>query len=73
MKSQFACARAQFGLARALRRGILLAIAAGLVAVPAASAVTYPVAGGNGFDTDAQGWSGVEATCSPSFGGLCSE
>jgi Ca2+-binding RTX toxin-like protein len=73
MKSQFASARAQFGLARALRRGILLAIAAGLVAVPAASAVTYPVAGGNGFDTDAQGWSGVEATCSPSFGGLCSE
>ncbi len=73
MKSQFACARAHFALVRALRRGALLAVAAGLIAVPSASAVTYPVAGGNGFHTNAEGWSGIAASCTPSLGGLCTE
>jgi Ca2+-binding RTX toxin-like protein len=73
MKSQFALARAQVVLARAIRRGILLAVSAGLIAVPTAAAVTYPTEGGNGFDGDAQGWSGTDATCSPNAGGLCTE
>jgi Ca2+-binding RTX toxin-like protein len=72
MKSQFAPARAQVVLARAIRRGIL-ATSAGLIAVPAASAVTYPTEGGNGFDGDAQGWSGTEATCSPNVASTCTE
>jgi Ca2+-binding RTX toxin-like protein len=71
MKSQFAPARAQVVLARAIRRGVLLGVAAGLSAVPAANAVTYPVAGGNGFATGPEGWTGTTATCSPVP--LCSE
>jgi Ca2+-binding RTX toxin-like protein len=73
MKSQFAHARPRIGLGRALRRGIALAAAVGLVAVPSAGAVTYPVSGGNGFDTDAQGWTGATATCDPNVAGLCTE
>jgi Ca2+-binding RTX toxin-like protein len=73
MQSQLARARSPIGLARALRRGILLAVTAGLVAVPAANAATYPVAGGNGFDSNAEGWTGVTATCSPNAGSLCTE
>ncbi len=73
MKSQFALLQAPGALARALRRAILLAIAVGLVAAPAAGAVTYPQAGGNGFDADAQGWTGVTATCTPTVGSLCTE
>jgi len=60
-------------LARAIRRGILLAVSAGLIAVPTAAAVTYPTEDGNGFDGDAQGWSGTVATCNPNVGGLCTE
>jgi Ca2+-binding RTX toxin-like protein len=73
MSSQFEHARSRFGIARALRRGIALAVAVGMVAVPSAGAVTYPQSGGNGFDTDAQGWSGVTATCDPAIAGLCTE
>jgi hemolysin type calcium-binding protein len=71
MKWQFASGRAQFGLVRALRRGILLAVAAGLVAASSAGAVTYPKAGGNGFTTGLEGWSGTLATCNPPL--LCTE
>jgi RTX calcium-binding nonapeptide repeat (4 copies) len=71
MNSQFACARARDGLARALRRGVLLAIATGLLAVPSASAVTYPAASGSGFTTGTEGWTGTLATCSPNI--LCTE
>lgn len=73
MKSQLAPARAHVVLARAIRRGIFLAVAAALLAVPSASAVTYPTEGGNGFDGDAQGWSGTNATCSPNVAGVCTE
>jgi Ca2+-binding RTX toxin-like protein len=73
MKSQFAHVRPRFGLGRALRRGIALAAAVGLVAVPSAGAVTYPQSGGNGFDTNAEGWTGTTATCNPTVGSLCTE
>jgi hypothetical protein len=49
--------------ARALKKGLLVAGLASLAAVPAASAATYPVEGGNGFQSDAQGWTGVTAEC----------
>jgi Ca2+-binding RTX toxin-like protein len=71
MKSNSACARAYFTLARVLRRGVLPALAAGLIAVPSAGAVTYPVDGGNGFDQTPESWSGTAASCSPSL--LCAE
>jgi hypothetical protein len=71
MSSQFALVRARFRLRRALGRGFLLASAVGLVAVPAANAVTYPVAGGNGFSGGPEGWTGTTATCTPVP--LCSE
>jgi Ca2+-binding RTX toxin-like protein len=71
MRSQFAFARVRFGLARSLRRGILAAGVAGLAVAPAAHAVSYPVAGGNGFDSNAQGWTGITATCTPNMGSLC--
>jgi Ca2+-binding RTX toxin-like protein len=73
MESHSARARARFGRARAICTGILLAVSVGLLAVPSASAVTYPVAGGNGFDTNTEGWSGVTATCSPNAGSMCTE
>jgi hypothetical protein len=71
MKWQFASARARFGLARALRRGILLAVATGLVAASSAGAVTYPKAHGNGFDRNLQRWKDESAGCNPSLVGLC--
>jgi hypothetical protein len=49
--------------ARALRRGTLLVSLASLVAVPAAGAATYPIEGGNGFASNAEGWAGVTAEC----------
>jgi Ca2+-binding RTX toxin-like protein len=73
MKSAFALAPTQVAFAGVLRRGILLAVVAGLVAVPAANAVTYPAAGGNGFDANTEGWTGVAATCDPGAGTLCAE
>jgi Ca2+-binding RTX toxin-like protein len=71
MKSRFACAGAQFTLARTLRRGVLLAASVGLLAVPSASAATYPVKGGNNFDKGEERWSGTAASCSPGL--LCAE
>ena len=71
MQSKFARQRSQFRLARALRRGILLAVTAGLAAVPAAGAVTYPVDGGNGFARDTEDWQATAAACSPNL--LCTE
>jgi RTX calcium-binding nonapeptide repeat (4 copies) len=63
----------QLGRAGALRIGITIAVAIGLLAAPTAGAVTYPKSGGNGFDKDTQGWTGIAANCQPSLGGLCSE
>jgi hypothetical protein len=71
MQSQSACARGRFGLGRAFRRVVLLAAATGLIVAPPAGAVTYPVAGGSGFGTGPEGWTGVAASCSPNL--LCTE
>jgi RTX calcium-binding nonapeptide repeat (4 copies) len=66
-------AHLQVAFARALRSVVLLAVLAGLMTVPAANAVTYPVAGGNRFDADKEGWTGEAATCSSTVGSLCTE
>jgi hypothetical protein len=52
---------------------MLIAGLASLAIVPAANAATYPVEGGNGFDSSAEGWSGVTAECnSVLLGNSCS-
>ena len=61
MKSKSA-PRARF-FARALRRGVLLAALASFAAAPGASAATFPVEGGNGFQSGVEGWAGVTAEC----------
>jgi Ca2+-binding RTX toxin-like protein len=65
--------KSQFGRKRALSIGIALTVAVGLTAAPA-GAVTYPKDGGNGFDADAQGWTGTAASCNPNTANLlCTE
>jgi len=49
--------------ARAFKRGMLVAALASLAAVPGASAATFPVEGGNGFQSGPEGWAGVTAEC----------
>jgi Ca2+-binding RTX toxin-like protein len=73
MNSQLVLGRARFGFLRAIRRGILLACAVGLITAPGAAAVTYPREGGNDFAGGAQGWQGTAASCDPSLAGVCSE
>lgn len=58
-------------VSRALCRGMLLAVLAGLAVAPAAQAVTYPSEGGSGFATGTEGWTGSAASCTPGAGGLC--
>jgi hypothetical protein len=48
---------------RVIQGVILGAIAASLFLVSGASAATYPLAGGNGFATSAEGWTGIAASC----------
>jgi Ca2+-binding RTX toxin-like protein len=62
----------QLGRVGALRIGIALASAVGLLAAGSAGAVTYPQSGGNGFKSDAEGWTGTQADCAPTLAGVCS-
>jgi hypothetical protein len=72
MKLNDSPARSGKGFSRAFRNAAMLAVLASVALAPsAASGATYPVAGGNGFDTDSEGWSSLSAICEPSAGPLC--
>lgn len=55
--------QAQHALLRVLKRGLFTASIACLAAAPAAGAATFPVEGGNGFQSGVEGWAGVTAEC----------
>ena len=60
----------QGALRRAIKGGILAAVSACAFVAPSAGAATYPVAGGNGFSTGPEGWTGLAASCNQAL--LCS-
>ncbi len=72
MKFHHARARKGLPIARVIRKGVMLAALASLAAVPSAGAATYPVEGGNGFQSGAEGWTGVTAECNALLlGSIC--